>query len=141
MASAPSKPPAGNPPGSILPDTNLVLLAGRITADPVVTELPSGSVIYSWSVNVACGDGPATSVPVVAFDPQRSARATGAGAEVVVTGQVRRRFFRSAGGTQSRTEVVASRIVAAARARSVSSSVTVARATLDALGGEVSRQP
>ena len=40
------------------------------------------------------------------------------GAEVVVTGHVRRRFFRAGGGTQSRTEVVADAVVPArSRAR------------------------
>ena len=39
------------------------------------------------------------------------ASALDAGAEVAVLGRVRRRFFRAGGLTQSRTEVVASRVV------------------------------
>jgi single-strand DNA-binding protein len=58
-------------------------------------------------------------VPVAWFDPPAKASFE-AGAEVVVTGYVRRRFFRSGGATQSRTEVVADTVVPAnsrARAR------------------------
>jgi single-strand DNA-binding protein len=40
---------------------------------------------------------------------------TNAGDEVVVIGRVRKRFFRVGGATQSRTEVVATRVVPARR--------------------------
>jgi hypothetical protein len=62
------------------------------------------------------GDGPATA-PVSMTDPPRSVRtAITAGARLVVVGQVHRRFFRVAGRTQSRTEVVARRVVGIRRA-------------------------
>jgi single-strand DNA-binding protein len=115
-------------------DTNLVVLAGRVSAEPVITELPSGSVLYSWSVNVGADGGPATSVPVVQIDPPAAARRTRAGAEVVVTGAVRRRFFRAAGATQSRTEVVASRLVSAGRVSSVEAALRAVRESLTRLG-------
>jgi len=42
-----------------------------------------------------------------------------AGDEVVVTGRVRRRFYRAGGATQSRTEVVAHAVVRAGDGRRV----------------------
>ena len=116
-----------------LPDTNLVVLAGRISADPLITELPSGSVVYSWSVNIAASDGPAISVPIVAFDPPAALRAKGAAAPVVVTGHVKRRFFRSRGATQSRTEVVVAKMVSATAPGRVASTLAAARKVLDRL--------
>ena len=50
---------------------------------------------------------------------------------VVVVGQVRRRFFRAGGVTQSRTEVVASYIVGARRASDVRKALQRARSRLD----------
>ena len=58
-------------------------------------------------------------MPVAWFDAPATGRALTAGTDVVVVGSVRRRFFRTAGATQSRTEVVAERIVAARRGREV----------------------
>jgi single-strand DNA-binding protein len=116
-----------------LPDTNLVILAGRITTDPLTNELPSGSVIYSWSLNISTGEAAATSVPVVAIDPRVSIRSRGAGDEVVLIGEVKRRFFRSGGATQSRTEVVAAQLVSARAAKGVSAAVDSARTALDRL--------
>ena len=61
------------------------------------------------------GDGGSSSVPVAWFDPGALADSLQEGDEVVVVGYVRRRFFRSAATTQSRTEVVAQRVVAASK--------------------------
>jgi single-strand DNA-binding protein len=43
--------------------------------------------------------------------------------EVIVVGTVRRRFFRAGGATQSRTEVVADRIVPTRRTKDVQRSL------------------
>jgi single-strand DNA-binding protein len=45
------------------------------------------------------------------------------GAEVVVVGTVRRRFFRVGGATQSRTEVVADAVIPARRHKRVSAAL------------------
>jgi single-strand DNA-binding protein len=58
--------------------------------------------------------GAADTAPVAWFDPPARLPALGQGDEIVVLGRVRRRFFRTAGGTTaSRTEVVADRVVPA----------------------------
>lgn len=69
------------------------------------------------------------SVPVAWFDPPPTAEPQ-IGEELVVRGTVRRRFFRTSGATQSRTEVVAAEVVAVARRRQVGKLFAVAAAEL-----------
>jgi len=99
---------------------NIVVLRGVLSSAPQRRELPSGSVLWSFEVTTATETGN-LSVPVALFDPS-SEPVHATGDTVVVVGEVRRRFFRAGASTQSRTEVVASEIVAerpAARARRV----------------------
>ena len=87
---------------------NVVYLQGRLSSDPVLRELSSGSRLLSLEVTTATDAGTAT-VPVAWFDPP-SIPDWGAGVDVVVRGVVKRRFYRSAAGTQARTEVVADEV-------------------------------
>ena len=96
---------------------NFVILRGHLSSEPQERVLASGSVLWSLELTTPTDQG-AWSVPVAWFDPPSSVP-FGAGDEVVVVGAVRRRFFRGAAGTQSRTEVVASEIVAASARRKV----------------------
>lgn len=96
---------------------NIVVLEGALSSTPVTRQLASGSVVVSLEVTTDI-DGVSASVPVAWFDPPASAASLAAGREVVVVGRVVRRFFRAGGGTASRTEVVADRVVpASARVR------------------------
>jgi len=83
---------------------NLVVVSGHLSSEPNVRELQSGTVITTFELTTRVGDA-SVSVPLVWFEPP-AALAVHAGDEVAVVGTVRRRFFRSAGITQSRTEVV-----------------------------------
>jgi single-strand DNA-binding protein len=94
---------------------NVVLLQGRVSSEPRVRELPSGSAVVNIEVTTTLDDG-SVSVPVVL---EGSTVECAAGDEVLVVGHVRRRFFRAGGVTQSRTEVHAERVVRASRKRSV----------------------
>jgi single-strand DNA-binding protein len=114
---------------------NLVVLRGTLAGDPRTRELPSGSALTQFDVTTR-DDGRAQSVPVAWFDAPASGRGLAAGTDVVVVGSVRRRFFRTAGATQSRTEVVAERIVAARRGREVRRLLESAGLLLDPLGAE-----
>jgi len=96
---------------------NIVVLRGRLSSDPVARPLASGSVLVSLELTTDV-DGAAVSVPVAWFDPPGDPDWV-AGDELVVAGTVRRRFFRSAGTTQSRTEVVAEQVIAASARRQV----------------------
>jgi single-strand DNA-binding protein len=106
--------------------SNVVVLRGRVTSDPVVRELPSGSTVTQVELTTSC-DGAAVSVPVVVDDRPVTCLA---GDELIVVGHVRRRFFRAGGTTQSRTEVVAADVVPAGRRRAVERAIARARAAL-----------
>jgi single-strand DNA-binding protein len=97
---------------------NLVVLQGVLARPAQDVELPSGDRLVSLEVTVRRPDGPAEPVPVQWSDPPAWASMLDSGTEVAVLGRVRRRFFRAGGVTQSRTEVVATRVVrASARAK------------------------
>lgn len=97
---------------------NLVVLQGVLARPAQDVELPSGDRLVSLEVTVRRSAGAAEPVPVQWVDAPAWVSMLDAGAEVAVLGRVRRRFFRAGGVTQSRTEVVASRVVrATARAK------------------------
>lgn len=94
--------------------SNVVVLAGELPGPPRRRELPSGSQLVEFDVTTR-GESGTGSVPVAWFDAGAAADALGAGTAVVVAGHVRRRFFRAGGVTQSRTEVVAARVIVEGR--------------------------
>jgi len=97
---------------------NIVILRGVLSRPAEQRMLPSGDVIVAYEVRIAHEDGPADSVPVVWSAPVGRGLHD-AGEEVVVTGRVRRRFYRAGGATQSRTEVVADAVARAGDGRRV----------------------
>lgn len=107
---------------------NVVVIRGVVSSEPVERTLASGSIMLSVSVTTPLSGGRRVSVPVVWFDPPAAHPA--AGDEVVVSGAVHQRFFRTADGTRSRTEVVAERVVPAARRRAVAALVRDAVAAM-----------
>ena len=107
---------------------NVVLLRGRVSSEPRVRELPSGSVIVNLEVTTVV-DETSVSVPVVV---EAATVECAAGDEVVVVGTVRRRFFRAGGATQSRTEVLADKVVRASRTRAAQKLVESIVVLLDA---------
>ena len=109
---------------------NIVILRGVLSRAPQVRELPSGDRLGAFEVTTPQVDGPAQSVPVVWFDVPERALALAAGTEVVVTGAVRRRFYRSPAGTASRTEVVATRVLPATQRTRVAGAIDAAVAAL-----------
>ncbi len=92
---------------------NLVAIEGKLARPVEQRLLPSGTRMLALEVTVRRDEGPAETVPVAWFDAPAVAAAWEAGREVVVVGRVRRRFFKSGGTTQSRTEVVADSVLAA----------------------------
>jgi single-strand DNA-binding protein len=100
---------------------NEVHLVGRLAAEPVRRELPSGDVLMQFRVVVDRGPRLRTAgkrTPTVDTldctawrkDVQRSLGSYVAGDVVEVTGALRRRFWRSPGGPASRSEVEATRL-------------------------------
>jgi single-strand DNA-binding protein len=70
-----------------------------------MSVLADESSVHNFEVRTEHG-GERHVVPVAWYGAKRPLRLL-AGDEVVVTGMVRRRWFRAGGGSQSRTEVVA----------------------------------
>lgn len=91
-------------------DHSITLLIGRLSRDPERRQLPSGTVVLALEVSTRPRQGSVESVPVAWMDPP-ARLSLSAGDRVVVLGRTKRRFFRATGMTQSRTEVVADRVV------------------------------
>jgi single-strand DNA-binding protein len=98
--------------------SNVALLAGDLSGPPRRRDLPSGTVLVEFDVTTR-GDSGTGSVPVAWFDPGAVADGLESGVPVVVAGHVRRRFFRAGNVTQSRTEVVATRVIVSGRPAAV----------------------
>jgi single-strand DNA-binding protein len=111
---------------------NIVVIQGTLSSDPVERTLPSGETLTSLEVTTRSDGEVARSVPVVVA---RSTPSLSGGDEVVVVGSVRRRFFRAAGATQSRTEVEARTVVRAGRATQVARLLDSVRVRLESGGG------
>ena len=108
---------------------NFVILSGRLSSEPTVRELPSGSVLVSYELTTRVEDA-AVSVPLVWFDPAKRPVVV-AGDEVRAIGSVRRRFYRAGGVTQSRTEVV---VASLAKVGDKRAAVVQARLIANAMG-------
>ncbi len=115
---------------------NLVVLQGVLARPAQDVELPSGDRLVSLEVTVRRPEGAAEPVPVQWAHPPAWASVLDAGTEVAVLGRVRRRFFRAGGVTQSRTEVVAARVVRASARAKVRAMVDEAVDQLESLGQE-----
>ncbi len=90
---------------------NVVVIRGRLNRPPESRTLPSGDCLVSYQVTVPRAGDRAETVPVTWPAGPASGCDLDVDDEVVVIGRVRRRFFRAGGATQSRTEVVADRVV------------------------------
>lgn len=119
---------------------NVVLLHGTLAAEPRRRELPSGSVIAQFDLTTR-DEGGTQTVPVAWFDPPAWSDELEPGTDLVVIGSVRRRFFKAAGATQSRTEVVAEKVVPARRGRDVRRAVEVVCRALQERREEVAVAP
>jgi single-strand DNA-binding protein len=108
---------------------NVVLLRGILTNDPVVRALASGDSVTQLELSTQV-DGRTVTVPVSVSERVVT---VGSGDVVVVTGYVRRRFFRAGGVTQSRTEVVADEVIKVTRKRTVQRAI---EGVLDAIGAD-----
>lgn len=110
---------------------NVVVVQGVLSRPPECKDLPSGDRLVAYEVTVRREGAGAESVPVVWFEAPAAAAGLPAGTEVVVRGRVRRRFFRTAGGTASRTEVVADAVLPVTQRVRVAKLVAGAQAALE----------
>jgi hypothetical protein len=111
---------------------NVAIVCGPCSAVPELRVLESGTRVASLSVRVPAGEQ-ATSVPVTVWDPPAWIEALEAGDEVIVVGQVRRRFYSRPGGVGSRVDLEAVTIARARDRRRVDAALRRASRELDAL--------
>ena len=92
---------------------NVVVLAGTVSADPVLRRMPSGDEITELRLSVPEAGRRLLPLPVAAWHATVGPEAVhdiAKGDEVLVHGQLVRRFYRSGAGARSLTEVVANGI-------------------------------
>lgn len=92
---------------------NVVVLAGTVAADPVERQMPSGDQVTELRLSVPEAGKRLLPLPVAIWHKTVSRRALkdiGKGDDVLVYGQLARRFYRSGAGARSLTEVVATGI-------------------------------
>lgn len=92
---------------------NVVVLAGTVAADPVERRLPSGDEVTELRLSVPESGRRLLPLPVAVWHKavgKRALKGIGKGDEVLVYGQLARRFYRSGAGARSLTEVVATGI-------------------------------
>jgi single-strand DNA-binding protein len=111
--------------------TNVVVVVGRLARPAEKRELPSGDRLVAYEVTVSRPGARAEGVPVVWVGAPPSAADHDVDEPVVVVGRVRRRFFRAAGVTQSRTEVVADVVVPARHAKRARAALETALARME----------
>lgn len=87
--------------GDFVSESNLVRLTGVVVLDPT----PVGDDEVSWRVRVPRGGGGHDQIPCRAPASARWASKLAAGDVVELEGELRSRFWRSGGSTQSRVEV------------------------------------
>jgi len=91
---------------------NVVVLAGRLSAAPEFTELPSGDHVARLRLQVPEAGQRVLPLPVAAWAkaPRKDCERLTKGDPVMVRGHLVRRFFRGNGGGRAYMEVVASEI-------------------------------
>jgi single-strand DNA-binding protein len=95
--------------------SNVAVIGGALQSEPHLRDLPDGGLAVQFDVITRVRSDrreTTVTVPIAWIDP--TAAQLGVlvpGAEVLVLGTVRRRFFRVGGVTQSRTEVVADTVI------------------------------
>lgn len=90
---------------------NVVVLAGTIAADPIERTMPSGDEVTELRLSVPDAGRRLLPLPIAVWHSEvgkRALRGISKGDEVLVHGQLVRRFYRSGAGARSLTEVVAS---------------------------------
>jgi single-strand DNA-binding protein len=114
---------------------NVAILRGRLSSPPRLTTLPSGDELLALELTVRTDGARPDTVPVTWFGPAPTAKRWSTGAELVVVGRIRRRWFRAGGVRSSRTEVVAAAVVPAGRQAAAARAVRRALAPVDELTG------
>jgi single-strand DNA-binding protein len=90
---------------------NIAVVIGNLVKPVDVRSLPSGTSVASFDLQVLRTDQSPDTVPVTLSETPELVADWAVGEQLLVIGRVRRRFFRAGGSTQSRTEVVAEKVL------------------------------
>src|SRR5919106_4307846 len=96
--------------GADMVTVNVVVLAGTVSADPVQRRMPSGDEVTELRLSVPETGKRLLPLPVAAWHKdvgKRALKGLGKGDDVLVYGQLVRRFYRSGGGARRLTQGVA----------------------------------
>lgn len=93
-------------------DLNLVVLSGRLAADPEVREFESGSRLVRYLVTVRAEEPGRRLdvVPVTRWNPTPDEEARVRGDRLWITGAVQRRFLTAHEGRRSALEIIATHV-------------------------------
>src|SRR5688572_15222175 len=91
---------------------NVVVLAGRLSADPEFAEMPSGDTVAKLRLQVPEAGKRVLPLPVAAWDrgARKGCERLAKGDTVMVRGHLVRRFMRGQGGGRALMEVIASEV-------------------------------
>ena len=93
-------------------DLNLVIICGRVAAEPEIRTFESGSKLIRCLVTTRLEEPKRTDVvPVTLWDPPPETEAITLGDRVWATGTIQRRFWGGADGRKSRLEIIAGQLV------------------------------
>jgi single-strand DNA-binding protein len=109
---------------------NIAVIVGTVSRDPDIRELSDGAVVAELDVKVVGEGAPAVTVPVSLLGGPGPG--IGAGAEVIVVGRVRRRFYRAGGATVSRTDVLADAVLPLTPAKRAAAALAAAAQAIEA---------
>lgn len=117
---------------SIAAPLNLAVVRGEVSSQPDVRVLPSETVLVQLQVTTRL-ESETLSTPIAVWNPPGWVEELEPGAEIVVVGRVRRRFFRAAGATASRVELEADVVARAGDRRRVRAALRRVNAALEGL--------
>jgi single-strand DNA-binding protein len=91
---------------------NVVVLAGRLSANPEFSEMPSGDTVARLRLQVPEAGKRVLPLPVAAWDraARKGCERLAKGDPVMVRGHLIRRFARGQGGGRAMMEVIASEV-------------------------------
>jgi single-strand DNA-binding protein len=126
------KPAADAAEPEVREGVNVAVVRGVVSSPPERRVLPSDTVLVQLQVTTRLASE-TLSMPVSCWNPQAWVEELEAGAEIVVVGRVRRRFFRAGGATASRVELEADVVARASDKRRVRAATRRAAAALESL--------
>ncbi len=120
---------------------NMAIAMGHLAKPAQVRALPSGLMFAYFDLQVRRADQTVETVPVAMFGAPAQVPEWTAGQALLAVGRVKRRFFRSGGTTQSRTELVADQVWPLSWAEEVLTALAGARGAIATVAADILSAP